>query len=342
MLSRTLEELELNRMSDHIESALRCRPDELPVEALAHAFNDRSASMAPTLNCYNSSGQVGGLDRCYRLIDNLCTTCKANRPSIIESIANGCPAIFDAVRRHDQTKGPEAPPSDVDSYAIDYIVRSVVTGEIMTRKTMNLRNILQHHRCRMDVDKQERRCRDAATDLCRRTSLVAMKVVRTSLAALERSLQRVPDLNVVFYTRDPRAVTLSRYTDDMTFYGMGHGIAEEAKVLCVQMLYDIWYLRRLERKYPTAFISLRYEDFVDDPITVAARLFGHVRRTVPPSFKDWVKSSFYAAKDGGRFDTTRANASATAHQWRKAVNRTDLVAMNRNCRTVLAELGYTI
>ena len=84
-------------------------------------------------------------------------------------------------------------------------------------------------------------------------STVVAKVVRTSLAALERTLQRVPDLNVIFYARDPRAMALSRHVADLAFYSKcdpRHSVVDEARLLCVQMRDVLASLKRLERKYP--------------------------------------------------------------------------------------------
>ena len=202
--------------------------------------------------------------------------------------------------------------------------------------------LMKHNRCRHYVDRQGRMCRQRAVERCQRSTLIAAKVVRTSLVALERTLQRVPDVNVVYYTRDPRAMALSRHIDDMTFSGRDAGVSAEAKILCVQMLDDIRSLKRLERKYPGAFISLRYEDLVRDPFTTVNTLFRHAGTAAPLLFKSWVKSVMHASKDGGRFSVIRANASATAERWRKVVSLEDVQVMNEDCAEVLAELSYII
>ena len=57
----------------------------------------------------------------------------------------------------------------------------------------------------------KRWCWDEASMSCSRlSSTVAVKVISARLADLEPTIQRTPDIRLIHYVRDPRAITVSR------------------------------------------------------------------------------------------------------------------------------------
>ena len=141
--------------------------------------------------------------------------------------------------------------------------------------------------CRLASEQTGGSCRKIAKEICRKTDLVAVKVVRGSLADLGPTLQRMPDHNIIFYSRDPRAMAWSRIRNALTFYFRASSkniLAEEAKILCMRMLEDLITLNRFETKYPGAVIRLCYEVLVQDPLQWADRLFQHAGIDVPERY----------------------------------------------------------
>ena len=90
MLFRRLTELELNRTSDFLVSVVRCRPDELPIEAFVFPVARQSPGLVPAVDCRRSTGPARPLDE---NVENVCrcnsTEMKSNKrypqPSIAKS-----------------------------------------------------------------------------------------------------------------------------------------------------------------------------------------------------------------------------------------------------------------
>ena len=285
---RKQTDLELDRMTDHLDSILRCRPPAMSVDALSHAFVQRSTALYPVYKCLNASLFNKQKSNCNSLLRGLCGCKKSPQkhgprawwPSVSDAFDGRCPELNEFLRR---LTGDDRLNRPFDGDIIDSVNRSF-DGALTTQQAATVQALFEKKRCRMDNERWGKSCLVTATDRCHQTSMVVAKVVRTSIAALERTLQRVPDVNVVYYARDPRAMALSRHVADLAFYAKydaRHSTVGEARLLCVQMWDDLVSVKHLERKYPGAFIRIRYEDFITDPLATAARLFAHIGRTVP-------------------------------------------------------------
>ena len=272
-------------MTDYFESLFQCRLDEMSVEVLSHKFNKRSTALNPIFNCL-----VAREADCNVFSSNVCG-CRSQRlkqsarnewPSVTKAFDDRCPEINENLQKSIGKRIPWP----FDKEVIDSVNRSF-GGSLKVDEAKSVEALFERYGCRFYADRRGQSCRDAATDRCRQTLLVVAKVVRTSLAALERTLIRVPDLNVVFYARDPRATALSRHVADLAFYAKRdrrHSVVDEARLLCVQMRDDLASLKRLERKYPGVFATVRYEDFVRNPLETATSLFGHAGRKIPQRY----------------------------------------------------------
>ena len=203
-------------MTDFLEAVLRCRPDDLPVEILAEQiFNHRSRGLTPIHECYNTLELTQRLNQCYHIIDNVCTCTSPNgdrksrgkRPSIVEAITHRCPEINKIIRQLLAVRENRS----IDATLSDVVRKSLGGGN--TTKSIVIQKLLRYNSCRAIVDLRGRTCRHLATIYCQQSPLVAAKVVRTSLAALERTLQR-PEHRLLYpRPSSHRAVALGRRAD---------------------------------------------------------------------------------------------------------------------------------
>ena len=171
-------------------------------------------------------------------------------------------------------------------------------------------------------------------------------MIRAAIVDLEPTIQRIPDVRLIHYVRDPRAVAVSQaLVTALTFSVVDRRPTTEAQLLCQVMLDDLKAKRRLERRYPGAVLTVRYEDFVRDPKSVTRRVFDFVGQPVPAAFRRWtttVMNVRYAKLAEDAFGTHRINSTATAEGWLSRASYRDLLDMNRNCRQVLNLLGYEL
>lgn len=168
------------------------------------------------------------------------------------------------------------------------------------------------------------RCLESSLSVCSSTaSTVAAKIIRPRLLDLEPTIQRVADIRVVHYVRDLRAVAASTVNvdgDSLTFSRVHRrNVVAESKLLCRRMLDDLRAKRRFNRIYPSAIITVRYEDFIADPTGTADRVFRHAGRPLPAEFDKWVESVMRALKNTSAYGIYRVNATLTAVGWRSRV-----------------------
>jgi len=116
----------------------------------------------------------------------------------------------------------------------------------------------------------------------------------------------------------------------------------EARALCAQMREDLRARRHLDRKYPGALLTIRYEDFISDTHNVTRKVFEYVGRPVPARFSWWVKDALYGRVDNGMFGRKRSNATVVMDKWKSMVSHEAAIDMTGYCRDVLDELGYNL
>jgi len=99
--------------------------------------------------------------------------------------------------------------------------------------------------------------------------MVAVEVIRAAMSDIEALVQRTPDLHLIYYVRDPRAIVYSRaVTTRNTFQQAStdsfaersnprSSMIAEARILCMRMENDLKAKEYLERKYPGLIIDVR-------------------------------------------------------------------------------------
>lgn len=194
------------------------------------------------------------------------------------------------------------------------------------------------------VDRNTRNCRDVLKSACKNKELIVAEIHRASMLDLEPLIQRMPDVHVVFYARDPRATAVSRadpdtrqtYLHDETLWSA----TDEARLLCRKMWSDLKAKKLLERRYPGSILTVRYEDFILNPRGTAARTYGQLLRKVPEGFDQWVNETMNAIAGNGLYGIKRSNSKGHISNWRSKVNFLIGQAMTQHCLKVLKELGY--
>ena len=107
------------------------------------------------------------------------------------------------------------------------------------------------------------RCIPRLTQQCKRSTVIATKVLRLNMVNLEPMLKRHPVWRIIYLTRDPRAVLLSQRKQ---FVHHDVSLSNNSGVQCSKMLSDIKAVKRLEKAYPGQVLQLKYEDLALNPI----------------------------------------------------------------------------
>ena len=153
------------------------------------------------------------------------------------------------------------------------------------------------------------------------------------MQAVDHVIRKTPDIRIIYYVRDPRAIWLSRETRNSPV---------PLEALCQQMQSDYLLFEKLSMKYPDVFIKVKYEDLAESPIRTANRIFEHIGEKMPPVVRRYLTSitSSVGADERDPHGVEKSNSSVTASAWKQKIT----VSQNKNalkyCSSVLKYLGY--
>ena len=339
--NRLTTDRELAGITSLLENILNCQinVELFPIELLAHTFFQKSDGLRSAANCAAGFLSTRELANCVNHLGPICGTLDDMRRSA--AAADGCALIIDWFwwRRVESMDMFHGDAKRMLSKAMPHLNR-IQLEAVLSR-------FMAHRRCIARLKSTCGWCWESARKSCANTSTVAVKVIRVALANLEPTIQRVPDVRLIHYVRDPRAIAVSRAVNTVsTFSGVDKSAVAESKLICEVMLEDLLAKQSLERRYPEAIITVRYEDFAADAVSTAEWVFDHVGRPVPAGFCHWLStvmnSNFKTTSSlfADPYSIYRSNSSATSVAWKSRVSPADLISMNFNCRQVLQLLGY--
>lgn len=204
----------------------------------------------------------------------------------------------------------------------------------------------QHEHCMRNLYSLSEAC--LKTNLkkvqCSEKSLQVSKVLRLNMDTLDVILDAMPDLHVIHYVRDPRAVAMSvRKVPEISLVAKPTQdiVLSELSVLCKKMEGDIQTRDLLEKKYPGAFTSLKYEELATKPKAAVQKVYSYLGRNVPRSLWNYLNTALNSKHTPeGAFSHTRRDSAATATAWMKKFPKQNLPKANKMCKTVLSRLGY--
>ena len=183
-----------------------------------------------------------------------------------------------------------------------------------------------------------RPCDRILSSICRNSTLVAAKTIRTPLYMVNQLLQSLPGLKVIYYTRDPRGMIRSRITSFVRNNSKAHDVKREIGELCNVTSADFSYSRSLASKYPNRFKLLKYEQLAMEPKETAEDVYRFLGQSVPNSVVSWMEKNTVTYKKGS-LSTTKISRE-TAYGWRKEFDPELQEELTKICRGTLEVLGY--
>ena len=171
------------------------------------------------------------------------------------------------------------------------------------------------------------------------------KVLRANMETMESVLQAIPDLHIVHYYRDPRAIA----TSAARVHGISwnsqntQDIIPESVVLCDKIKKDIEEREQLQKIYPGAFITVNYEQLVTAPRQFADKVYNFMGQKMPPEWLNFTLSVFHKSElNETLFSHTRHNASVTLKKWYKSISYYNMLSTSMICKDLLQQLGYRL
>ena len=179
-----------------------------------------------------------------------------------------------------------------------------------------------------------------ALNKCAQKNVTGMKTIRMSMSMVDGILSNDPDIKVVYLIRDPRGIVSSRVAAHIVSKVAHNSWEKELNLTCKKIHDDLVSMQRINKKYPKTLITLRYEDFANDPVGIGQKLYKHINAPFPEEFQFWIQKNANLKQDGGRFSTARKNSSLVAHEWRENVTKSQIELSKSLCHEVLKHFNY--
>jgi len=323
---------------DFYNNIFSCNYERLPPEVMAHSFLGQSTAMDGYVKCRRKVTRTKHLDiiTCKRHISHICS-----RKMVETSLNSNCHIVIRALNTITKSN-----PSVRNERSLLKLVQKHLHENgfnIPIGDENNLLQFVKHGRCIEIMRSDNFKCLHLAKKKCQTDNLLVVQVNRMKMEDLEPVIKTNPDMRVIHYTRDPRAIAFSRSrTGILIFDKINRSSVREAEFVCHKMREDLKQRLILEKKYPHVFTHLTYESFATDPERFARRIYGMLNKTYPEEWKPFVAKHMYGKSEGSMFGITVKNATRTAFRWRSKIPKYQLDMINGFCGDVITGLGYQL
>lgn len=200
----------------------------------------------------------------------------------------------------------------------------------VTSDNVTSASYLKYVRCLNSVFENGSRClKDAdMPNKCADKIIRAISTNLQKLASLESTIHANPDMYIIYYARDPRAI--AHY-----WVQPNEPVAKLTKfvrALCQDMSQDLAHLMQLRVKYPGLIHIVKYEDLLTNPGAKLDELFKFFKEVPLQEAKRWFQHSLQIP-----------NMTKTKNAWRARFGHdlTRKIIQDPQCNWLLVTLSYT-
>ena len=260
------------QLQEFLSAMLECDAYSLPLETMTQRFfMKQSSALAAYCSCAISRGLFSMAEPCFRQVWS-----HACGRSAEESVNQGCPTVSHAAKSIIKD-------SDLPSATHQTKAAMKSEGLIINKDICELAELFaQREQCFWKVKKDIQPCLGIAEDNCSSSTLRVLEINRMKMEDMDFVIEAFPDLYYFYYTRDPRAISLSRSKKH---------VIDEARYLCPRMLRDVVEFRKLKRKYPGLIHHVHYEDFATNPVSKSEEVYGLLGYSPPAQWMSFVESN---------------------------------------------------
>ncbi|ELU14457.1 hypothetical protein CAPTEDRAFT_226952 [Capitella teleta] len=337
---REIGKWESDNMVHYLRNLFKCNLPGLPRETLTDVFLTFTGNMQDYSMCYYNESRTNHPDFVWETkckeSSGMAAICSGEKfdQAIEYSIEQKCQRFLIGVTKIFRRNQDIRP---------DELSKELYDDSGLTGSPEKIDAFYKHEQCMQKLYKTAQQCLDStrAEASCTKTSVRAAKVLRLKMRYIEPVIRAMPDIFVVHYFRDPRAIARSRV--EISNPEMPPKLwANATKRMCLEMEKDISAAIQLKKKYPGAFLNLKYEDVVVKTKESLGGMYKHFGRSLNQETYEWVADMMHANEDDGAFGVKRKNASSLIDSWRHSFpqNLIDDVNQFSACNLVLTYLGY--
>ena len=321
-----------------------CKLNELPPDVFTHEISHKSIRLRTFTDCYKNIKDKISIGTCRMYTIPTCGK------TIEKSINEQCHVVLEATRRIRKNLPTKfggsfylKDPRERKKY-VDMLQKTIAEMRISLKGQAKhvLADFIAHQICVNAMSQQISRCLPKALEVCQKSKLHVAKVLRLRFDDIEELTFLYPDLKVVYFPRDPRAIAYSRAEHGLLKNPRNLHYAEEARFLCARMRNDLAKKELLESRYPGKVLTINYEFLARHPHLYAERVYKHLQHKMPEGWLNLMKRNSNAAADNGPFGLVRRDPLKTALNWKKKANVLGRQTMTHRCQFVLEKLHYDL
>ncbi|XP_035217202.1 carbohydrate sulfotransferase 1-like [Stegodyphus dumicola] len=184
---------------------------------------------------------------------------------------------------------------------------------------------------------------------CRSSPVQIIKTIRMAASEAVKLIEEYKDLNlkIIHLVRDPRGTMNSRQQKDIAMWCGKYKACSSPKTFCNLVNEDLRHACELQKRYPTRYTLVRYEDLALDPPQTTEKLFkfldvGPVPSEVVQFLETHTQGSSHVSTNSflqPPYRTVR-NSTQAALEWCRKMKLKDIQNVQQNCHFVFKKLGY--
>lgn len=186
-----------------------------------------------------------------------------------------------------------------------------------------------------------RKCLDVLSVPCSKSKIKAIKVIRFTMAQLQKLLEIQPDTKVIHLIRDPRGSLHSQSRVGQFLWRDRENLINSSINHCNRVYEDLVICKELKQKYPNQILTVRYEEIAEYPQTSSEYLYNFLGIEMLDKIRKYIWEITFAGKaQNCQICTTRTNATETAYKWRSRMKFEEAEVVQKECAQVFKEMGY--
>ena len=291
-----------------------CNVTLLPVATLVHSFMKEGRSNTRFTRCLNKAKLTQAGQRCMNNspLRELCA----------RNISNDCFTNLTLAKR--------------------CVKDNITLEQCSVQMNPTLEPFLQHQQCFIALKPRLKSCLSMLKFSCERSRIRSAKVNRLTTETLDTLIREMPDIHIIYYTRDPRGIIASRITtgDPPKFFLSAKSPIAESELLCQKMLRDLTFIKSYETRYPGSVMRLTYEDLAAHPVMSAQKVYSYIGEDAPEFVLRYLELATNARHQSSAFGTTRTNSTATSMKWKDILSLEQMRNIDNTCEDLYKELYF--
>ena len=181
-------------------------------------------------------------------------------------------------------------------------------------------------------------CLAGLKQMCHKSRINVISVHSINMQTITHLLEVIPDLKVIYFIRDPRAIFHSKVKAGLV---QEHEAERTSRSLCAKMSEDTVIVKQIQKQNPESIKVVCYEDFAENLLRKATLLLSVLDLKHENEVIDHVRDMSMRGRDTEcHWCSIKGSSNLAARAWRKDISYLTVLTIDRECQAVYREQGY--